>query len=63
MSKREKALARLKSKSKDFTWDELVAVMIACGYEVKTTGGSGRKFIHMTQARQLFSMRRILGTF
>jgi predicted RNA binding protein YcfA (HicA-like mRNA interferase family) len=46
VSKREKALARLKSKPKDFTWDELVAVMIACGYEVKTTGGSGRKFIH-----------------
>jgi predicted RNA binding protein YcfA (HicA-like mRNA interferase family) len=46
VSKQEKALARLKSKPKDFTWDELVAVMIACGYEVKTTCGSGRKFIH-----------------
>lgn len=46
MSKQEKLLARLKSKPKDFTWDELVAVMTACGYELKTTGGSRRKFIH-----------------
>ncbi|HEX6770788.1 MAG TPA: type II toxin-antitoxin system HicA family toxin [Acidobacteriaceae bacterium] len=51
MSKREKLLARLNSKPKDFTWDELVSVMKACGYELTTTGGSGRKFIdHETGA-------------
>ena len=48
MSKRGKAIERLLSKPKDFTWDELIAVMTACGYELKTTGGSGRKFIHPT---------------
>jgi hypothetical protein len=45
VSKREKLFARLKSKPKDFTWDELVSLMTACGYELKTAGGSGRKFI------------------
>lgn len=46
MSKREKALARLKSRPKDFTWGELVALMAASGYELKRIGGSGRKFVH-----------------
>ena len=28
----------------DYTWDELLSLMIALGYEVRTSGGSGRKF-------------------
>ncbi len=46
MSKRQKLLERLKKKPSDFTWDELVTVMNGFGYEVRTTGGSSRKFIH-----------------
>ena len=46
MAKREKLLERLKGKPTNFTWDELVAVMEGLGYELKKTGGSGRKFIH-----------------
>ena len=33
---------------RDYTWAELVAVMTRLDYELKTTGGSGRKFIHRT---------------
>ncbi len=54
VGKRDKAIARLMSKPKDFTWDELVTVMTACGYELKTTGGSGRKFIHTATGSTLY---------
>jgi predicted RNA binding protein YcfA (HicA-like mRNA interferase family) len=45
VSRQEKALKRLLSKPTDFTWGELKAVMESLGYELKTTGGSGRKFV------------------
>ncbi len=54
MSKREKALGRLKSKPRDFTWEELVALMTTCGYELKTTGGSGRKFVHIATGTVMY---------
>lgn len=45
MSKRQKALQRLLTKPTDFTWSELRSVMESFGYELKVTGGSGRKFV------------------
>jgi HicA toxin of bacterial toxin-antitoxin, len=45
VSKRDKLLKRLLSKPTDFTWEDLVTVMEGFDYELKTTGGSGRKFI------------------
>jgi hypothetical protein len=48
MSKREKLLNQLLSYPKDFTWDELVALLSQYGYsEIKKgkTGGSRRKFV------------------
>lgn len=44
MAKLQKAVARLLAKPVDYTWDELLSLMIALGYEVRTSGGSGRKF-------------------
>lgn len=52
MSKNEKLLQRLLSLPKDFTWDELVKVLIYFGYsELKkgNTGGSRRKFADAQQ--------------
>jgi hypothetical protein len=46
MSKHEKALQRLLSRPTDFSWNELRSLMELFGYEMKVTGGSGRKFIH-----------------
>jgi hypothetical protein len=46
MAKIEKLLKRLASRPSDFEWSELLAVMQHLGFELKTTGGSGRKFIH-----------------
>ena len=46
MAKIEKTLKRLSSKPADFEWSELRAIMLHLGFELKTTGGSGRKFIN-----------------
>ncbi len=51
MSRRDKLVARLKGRPKDFTWDELVKLLAGLGYvEAVTgkTGGSRRRFVHAT---------------
>ena len=51
MSRREKLIARLKSKPRDFSWDELVRLLEALEYREITTGktsGSRRRFAHET---------------
>lgn len=51
MGRREKLVARLKGRPKDFTWDELVRLLEGLGYIEATTGktgGSRRRFIHET---------------
>jgi hypothetical protein len=51
MTKRQKLVERLESKPSDFEWAELKLLMENFGYQLRTTGGSGRKFIHgQTQA-------------
>lgn len=44
MSKLQMAVMRLLAKPVDYSWDELSSLMIALGYELRTSGGSGRKF-------------------
>jgi predicted RNA binding protein YcfA (HicA-like mRNA interferase family) len=49
MTRKEKLIQRLKSKPKDFTWNELTSLLTALGFtEVKTgkTGGSRRRFVN-----------------
>ena len=51
MSRRDKLIARFKSRPNDFTWEELVRLLEQLGYvEVKAgkTGGSRRRFVHPT---------------
>ncbi len=51
MSRRDKLLARLKSKPKDITWDELVRLLVYLAYTEAAageTGGSRRRFVHAT---------------
>jgi hypothetical protein len=51
MARRDKLIARLRSKPKDFTWDELVRLLEGVGYrEVASgrTGGSRRRFVHVS---------------
>jgi hypothetical protein len=50
MSRQEKALQRLVSVPKDFTWSELVTLMKSLSYDLQKAGGSGRKFV-LTQTK------------
>ena len=49
MTRKEKLIQRLKSKPKDFTWNEMISLLTGLGFsEVKTgkTSGSRRRFIN-----------------
>jgi len=46
MSKRKKLLARLRSQPRDFTWDELVAVLKHHDCTVEKGAGARRRFVH-----------------
>ena len=54
MSKHDKLIRRLLSKPKDFTWSELVSLMLVFGFNVEKSSGSGRKFIHKETEAVLF---------
>ena len=54
MSKVEKLIEKLKSKPKDFTWDEMIKVLNYFGFEQMAqgkTGGSRRKFVNKEKNR------------
>ncbi len=46
MSRFQKALDRLVTKPKDFTWNELLTIMTHLGYRELKGSGSRRKFVH-----------------
>lgn len=46
MSKHEKRLERLKTKPRDFTWDEATAVLAACGFDLVRQNGSHRTYLN-----------------
>ena len=46
LSKKTKLLAKLESAPANFTWDEAVKLMGACGFKVINRAGSGRMFVH-----------------
>lgn len=51
MTGQDKRIARLKSRPRDFTWEELVGLLEGLGYsEAKRgkAGGSRRRFVHPT---------------
>ena len=57
MSKVDKLVERLKTKPKDFTWDEAIKVMKHYGYSLMAqgkTGGSRRKFVN--EAKDIISL-------
>lgn len=60
MSQIDKLKARLCSKPKDFTWDELIKILVAEGFEeLKTgkTGGSRRKFYN-EQTKEILDLHK-----
>jgi hypothetical protein len=57
MGRKEKLLARLLSRPKDFSWSELQTLMRQLGYEEITGRGSRRKFIN-TQTKRIVSLHK-----
>jgi hypothetical protein len=54
LSKQQKAIARILARPVDYTWDELVSLMVGLGYELRTSGGSGRKLFDPATKAVLF---------
>jgi len=54
MSRHEKLLLRISSAPKDFTWSELVGLMSSLGVELRTSGGSARRFINPATAQVFY---------
>lgn len=49
MTKRDKLIERFLSKPKDFSWQELVKLLVGLGYHLAVsgkTGGSRMRFVH-----------------
>lgn len=60
MSKTDKLIQRLCKKPKDFTWDELTAILKAKGFEENTTGktgGSRRRYSH-PETKKLITLHK-----
>lgn len=53
MSKREKLLARLRSRPKDFTWDDLISVLKHHDCSLEKGTGSRRRFVHRPSGKQV----------
>ena len=51
MSKKEKLVARLRSKPSDFSWRELQTLMNHLGFEEVKGSGSRRRFVSRTTRR------------
>jgi len=52
VSRKEKLIKRFLSCPKDFTWEELVSLLMGLGFQEANTGktgGSRRRFINETQ--------------
>ena len=51
MSRQEKLIGRLRSRPRDFRWDELERLLAGLGYTEAPrgkTGGSRRRFVHVS---------------
>jgi predicted RNA binding protein YcfA (HicA-like mRNA interferase family) len=46
VSKKQKLIDRIQTIPKNFTWDEAVTLMKACGFELIKNDGSKRMFRH-----------------
>jgi len=46
MPRKDKLLARLQSRPKDFSWDDAVTLLAQCGFRCLKKPGSRRRFIN-----------------
>jgi hypothetical protein len=58
MSKKDKLIARLRSKPKDFEFDEAKALLELCGYTVYNAGKTSGSRICFIKGQKVFRMHK-----
>ena len=58
MSKKDKLIIRLKSKPKDFTFDEAKALLKLCGYVMSNSGKTSGSRVCFTKEQKIFRMHK-----
>jgi len=58
LGKKDKLIARLISKPKDFTFDEAKAILELCGYAESNAGRTSGSRVCFTKGRKVFRMHK-----
>ena len=58
MSRKDKLVARLKSRSKDFTFNETKALLELCGYAISNAGITSGSRMCFTRGQKVFRMHK-----
>ena len=58
MSRKDKLIVRLKSKPKDFTFDEAKALLELCGYVISNSGKTSGSRVCFTREQKVFRMHK-----
>ena len=58
MGKKEKAIARLKSKPKDFEFNEAKTLMKLCGYTLSNAGKTSGSQVYFIKGKKVFYMHK-----
>lgn len=58
MSKKEKLLTRLKTKPKDFTFDETKTLLELCGYVISNSGKTSGSRVSFFKEQKVFRMHK-----
>ena len=58
MSKKEKLIARLKSKPRDFKFSEAKTLMSLCGYSISNAGRTSGSQVYFTRDNKVFYMHK-----
>lgn len=58
MGRKDKLIARLKSKPRDFTFDEAKALLDLCGYAVSNAGKTSGSRVCFTRGQKVFRIHK-----
>ncbi|MCL1806695.1 MAG: type II toxin-antitoxin system HicA family toxin [Oscillospiraceae bacterium] len=58
MSQQDKMIARLKTKPKDYTFDEAKRLLESCGYNMAKTGKTGGSRVCFIKEKKVFRMHK-----
>ena len=58
MSQKDKLIVRLKSKPKDFTFDEAKSLLDSCGYVMSTSGKTSGSRVCFIRGKKIFRMHK-----